>query len=128
MFGPLMALGLPFGLPMNPLGISFLSPAPQPAIGAEAILGMERHQTMLREFDQLREADQDRHASLLQSLDGIEEALMEQNRVLRGQDNNQAGAGGGITSSMALDVFKTLDNDKDGTVTRAELDRHLGVA
>jgi len=129
MFGPLMALGLPFGLPVNPLGISFLSPAPQPAIGAEAILGMERHQTMLREFDRLREADQNRHASLLQSLDGIEEALKEQNRIMRGaQDNNQARAGGGITSSMALDVFKTLDNDKDGTVTRAELDRHLGVA
>ncbi|MBM3258214.1 MAG: hypothetical protein FJY99_00520 [Candidatus Sericytochromatia bacterium] len=114
---------------MNPLGFSFVSPAPQPAIGAEAILGMERHQTMLREFDRLREADQNRHVSLLQYVGGIEEALRERNQVLRGaRDSNQAGADGGITSSLALDVFKTLDNDKDGTVTRAELDRYLGLA
>jgi Ca2+-binding EF-hand superfamily protein len=29
---------------------------------------------------------------------------------------------------MALEVFKALDNDKDGNVSRADLDRHLGVA
>lgn len=75
-----------------------------------ALLDMERNQTMQR------------------ALDGISRLLQEQNDLLKGMaDRNQAVQGGGLSSSMALEAFKTLDNDRDGNVTRDELDRHLGL-
>ncbi|MEB3203167.1 MAG: hypothetical protein VKP57_00560 [Candidatus Sericytochromatia bacterium] len=76
-----------------------------------AMLGLERQQSMQR------------------ALDGIGQLLKEQTDLLRGmRDRNQMGPGGGLSSEMALEAFKTLDQDKDGNVTRTELDRHLGLA
>jgi len=76
-----------------------------------AMLGLEQHQALQR------------------TLEGIGQVLKEQNDLLKGlADRKQIGQGGGLSSEMALEAFKTLDNDKDGLVTRAELDRHLGLA
>jgi hypothetical protein len=76
-----------------------------------ALLSLERQQAMQR------------------ALDGMGQLLKEQTDLLRGmRDRNQMGPGGGLSSEIALEAFKTLDHDKDGDVTRMELDRHLGLA